>query len=91
MNDFPVPEHEKRAESCCAARSESQHGGRSAMSMAVGLMLPLSIWSVSARPVAAETYVDASAVQSAAAEEKDEPDMSDEHGHIVSPPLQSGH
>jgi outer membrane protein len=55
MNDFPKP----------------QHGRRSAMSMAFGLILKLAMVGVSVRPAAAQTSVDAGNVPSAAAQEGD--------------------
>jgi outer membrane protein len=77
MNDVRLPRNDKRAEPRCALQSESPHGRRSAMSVAFGLILPLSIWGASVRPAAAETAVDTNDVPSAAAEEQDESGVPD--------------
>src|SRR3984893_8391704 len=77
MNDFRLPKHEKRVEPPCALQSESQQGRRSTMNIVFGLILPLAILSVSARPAAAQTNVDAGDVPSAAAEEQDESSVPD--------------
>jgi MipA family protein len=77
MNDFRLPTFDERAEARGALRSESLHLRRSAMSIAFGLILPLSILSVSVRPAAAQTSMDGGDVPSAAAEEKDESSIPD--------------
>jgi outer membrane protein len=77
MNDFRLPRYEKRAESRCALQSEAQYSRRPTRRIACGLFLPLAILSAGVRPAAAETNVDATEVPSAAAEEKDVPDVPD--------------
>jgi MipA family protein len=77
MNDFRFPEHEKSAESRCALQPKPQHGRRSAMSMAFGLILKLAMVGASVRPAAAQTSVDAGNVPSAAAQEADESGVPD--------------
>jgi outer membrane protein len=76
MNDFRLPTFDKRAEARGALRSQSLHI-RSALGIAFGLILPLSIWSASVRPAAAQSSMDAGDVPSAAAEEKDESSIPD--------------
>jgi outer membrane protein len=77
MNDFRFPEYEKSAESRCALQPKPQHGRRSAMSMAFGLILKLAMVGASVRPAAAQTSVDAGNVPSAAAQEEDESGVPD--------------
>jgi MipA family protein len=77
MNDFRLPRNEKRAESRCALQPEAQHDRRSALSVALGLILPLTIWSAGVRPAAAQATVDTNDVPSAAAEEQDESGVPD--------------
>jgi outer membrane protein len=77
MNDCRLPRDEKCAESPSALQSESQHGRRSTMSIAFGVILRLAILSASVRPAAAQTSVDAGDVPSAAAEEQDESGVPD--------------
>jgi outer membrane protein len=61
MNDFRLP----------------QHGRRSAMSMAFGLILKLAMVGAAVRPAAAQTSVDAGNIPSAAAQEEDESGVPD--------------
>jgi MipA family protein len=77
MNDFRLPGYEKGPESRCALPPQRQHGRRSAMNMAFGLILKLAMVGASVRPAAAQTSVDAGNVPSAAAEEEDEPGVPD--------------
>jgi MipA family protein len=77
MNHFRLPTFDKRAEARGALRSESLPIRRSAMRVAFALILPLSISSVSVRPAAAQTGMDAGDIPSAAAEEQDESSIPD--------------
>jgi outer membrane protein len=76
MNDFRLPAFDECAEARGALRSRSLHIRRSAMRIAFGLILPLSILSASMRPAAAQS-IDAGDVPSAAADEQDESGVPD--------------
>jgi outer membrane protein len=71
MKHFRLPRFGKRAEPRRNLQSERQHGRRSALSVAAGMILRLAILSASVRPAAAEA-TDANDMRSAAADEKEQ-------------------